>query len=250
MAKLIYNSLNELLDIYPRKKLGRAKDLTNKKYNRITLICRVDKQNTSNSAEWACLCDCGNYFVATGRQVVNGNTKSCGCYNKEICKKNCKEIGKKASYKDYTNIKNPYYIFLSPEMKKDNQNNMLWKISCKKCNKIYIAAPSQIVSEKRRRGNNPCKCWQHISKGEQKICELLSLNNIDFNQHDSSHNCIFSDTGKKAIFDFRVNKDDSFYYIEFDGEQHFIPTNFGDKEESGESKFEKTKKHDYIKNQG
>ena len=96
MANLIYNSLNELLDIYPRKKLGRSKDLTNKKYNRITLLCRVDKPNASNSAQWACLCDCGNYFVATGCQVVNGHTKSCGCYNKEICRKKCKELGKKA----------------------------------------------------------------------------------------------------------------------------------------------------------
>jgi len=35
----------------------------------------------NHRACWECLCDCGNKIVVTGKNLRNGNTKSCGCLN-------------------------------------------------------------------------------------------------------------------------------------------------------------------------
>lgn len=36
---------------------------------------------------WECLCDCGNIVNVAGSALKNGNTKSCGCYKREMDKK-------------------------------------------------------------------------------------------------------------------------------------------------------------------
>jgi hypothetical protein len=32
---------------------------------------------------WRCKCDCGNYKVISGKSLRNGETRSCGCYQRE-----------------------------------------------------------------------------------------------------------------------------------------------------------------------
>lgn len=68
---------------------GRYKDLTGKKYTRLTVIKRVltppyvRKNNTD--AYWLCKCDCGSnkdVFVRTA-DLNRGITKSCGCLQEE-----------------------------------------------------------------------------------------------------------------------------------------------------------------------
>lgn len=39
--------------------------------------------DTTNKTTWRCVCDCGQVFVATGANLKNGNTKSCGCLRNE-----------------------------------------------------------------------------------------------------------------------------------------------------------------------
>lgn len=36
--------------------------------------------NWNNRRQWFCVCDCGNTHVTTSSVLVNGETKSCGCY--------------------------------------------------------------------------------------------------------------------------------------------------------------------------
>ena len=57
-------------------------DLTGLKFGRLTAIkfCGVNKHKY---ALWRCKCDCGKEVVVPGRSLRSGNTKSCGCYNKE-----------------------------------------------------------------------------------------------------------------------------------------------------------------------
>ena len=43
--------------------------------------------NGRKSAMWECLCDCGNIVNVAGSALKNGNTKSCGCYKREMDKK-------------------------------------------------------------------------------------------------------------------------------------------------------------------
>lgn len=77
---------------------SNPKDLTGKKFGRLTALERVDDEYTQSGKKkvmWKCLCDCGNIFVAqsTNLTKLNGGTKSCGCLKinkiKEvICKTN------------------------------------------------------------------------------------------------------------------------------------------------------------------
>jgi hypothetical protein len=58
-------------------------DLTNKKFNRLTVDSFVGRDNFRDSV-WSCVCDCGNIVEVTGGNLKKGNTKSCGCLKKEV----------------------------------------------------------------------------------------------------------------------------------------------------------------------
>ncbi len=66
--------------------MKRFKPSPNLKYNRLTSICEVyvDSRGQKN---WKFSCECGNEIVARFSAVKSGNTKSCGCWNKESASK-------------------------------------------------------------------------------------------------------------------------------------------------------------------
>lgn len=53
------------------------------KFNRLTVLRRVgcDKHGT---AMFDCVCECGKQRNVRGKNLVSGNTMSCGCYNKQV----------------------------------------------------------------------------------------------------------------------------------------------------------------------
>jgi len=60
-------------------------DLSGKRFTRLiahTLIKEADKHGRL-WAKWMCECDCGNKVKVLARSLKCGNTKSCGCLNKE-----------------------------------------------------------------------------------------------------------------------------------------------------------------------
>ena len=67
--------------------------------SRIKVICKVGKNN-QGAITWLCECLCGNekQFVATGTYLRNGNTKSCGCLQKEAAVKSGHENKKYNKY--------------------------------------------------------------------------------------------------------------------------------------------------------
>lgn len=58
--------------------MPRFNDLTGRRFGKLTVIKR-EGANRNGSATWLCNCDCGNKKVACGRELVNGDTSSCGC---------------------------------------------------------------------------------------------------------------------------------------------------------------------------
>jgi len=64
-------------------------DLSNKKFNRLTPI-KICGKTKDNKYIWSCKCDCGNFVSVIGKNIKNGNTKSCGCLRKEQCYSNGK----------------------------------------------------------------------------------------------------------------------------------------------------------------
>lgn len=65
--------------------MQQANDLTGKRFGRLNVIKRNGTK--SNFAAWLCKCDCGNTTVVIGRNLITGNTKSCGCLHLENVRK-------------------------------------------------------------------------------------------------------------------------------------------------------------------
>lgn len=58
-------------------------DLTGQRFGRLTVIKRFGSDKSKN-ATWLCQCDCGNEFIAAGIRLRRGETRSCGCLQKEV----------------------------------------------------------------------------------------------------------------------------------------------------------------------
>lgn len=58
------------------------KDITGKKFRKLTVIKRNFSNGKGGEAKWLCKCDCGNEKVILGKSLRSGNTKSCGCLKK------------------------------------------------------------------------------------------------------------------------------------------------------------------------
>ena len=63
--------------------LGRARDLTNQKYNYLKPLFRVKTINPGTW--WLCICDCGNYTICRNNAITSGSTVSCGCHKHTAC---------------------------------------------------------------------------------------------------------------------------------------------------------------------
>lgn len=82
----------------------RFKDLTGKKFNRLTVIKRAKSTKRANGktrTNWLCLCDCGNYVIVESSNLISGNSCSCGCFKLEKTKK----TGKKNKTHGMTNTR-------------------------------------------------------------------------------------------------------------------------------------------------
>lgn len=52
------------------------------KYNKLTVV-ELAGRNKWNHKMWRCRCDCGRETVVSSSSLSSGNTKSCGCAQKE-----------------------------------------------------------------------------------------------------------------------------------------------------------------------
>ena len=60
-----------------------GRDLTGRRFGRLTALERVRKPHAGTSALWRCRCDCGREIETTAEHLVSGATCSCGCLNRE-----------------------------------------------------------------------------------------------------------------------------------------------------------------------
>jgi very-short-patch-repair endonuclease len=111
------------------------------------------------------------------------------------------------------------------------------KIICHK-HGVFKQTPD---SHKSKKGCSKC----NMSKGEKKIKEILKELNIKFNLQKKFKECVNPETNKKLLFDFYLP--DYNMCIEYDGEQHYLPMRFSNKNNS--LNLELIQKRDKIKNE-
>lgn len=61
-------------------------DITGMRFGRLTVLGRSKGEFREGTSVWDVKCDCGNVFRCYRSNLVNGNTRSCGCLKKEKCR--------------------------------------------------------------------------------------------------------------------------------------------------------------------
>ena len=77
------------------------RDLTNCRFGRQIAIKPVGKNKYGNIL-WLCKCDCGNEHIVASGRLIQGKSKSCGCYARDIHAKELKQHGLTAGGKPRT----------------------------------------------------------------------------------------------------------------------------------------------------
>ncbi len=62
------------------------KDRTGQRFGRLTVVREAERPANGHPSKiyWQCQCDCGNVIIMDVDSLRSGNTKSCGCYRKEV----------------------------------------------------------------------------------------------------------------------------------------------------------------------
>ena len=58
--------------------MSKVCDIKGQRFGTLTVLKRAESSK-DGKASWICRCDCGNEIVVVGKNLRNGNTKSCGC---------------------------------------------------------------------------------------------------------------------------------------------------------------------------
>lgn len=183
-------------------------------YGYLTVIARAENDKEGR-AKWLCQCKCGNQVIVRGKALRSGNTKSCGCYQKErAAQSNMDRVGSlvgKKFGKLTVVCENGFITHTS------GKKSRIYYCECD-CGNIVPAAQHQYLAY----GDlTSCGCMR--SRGEYQIEQLLKERNIKYIREYS-----FSDLvdDLPLRFDFAIfNENKLIGLIEFQGEQHYIPSN-------------------------
>ena len=186
--------------IKQKQREEQLKDISGQKFSRLTALEYIGNR------KWKCLCDCGSISYVYGPSLRNGQTKSCGCIQKEFSKKN-------GGYRDLTGQVFGFLTVLKEEPSANKQARWLCKCACGR-EKVY---PSVYLTYYKIRS---CGC-QHESAGENIISQILDEHHIPF-QRQYHFSDLRSPKGGILRYDFAlIDKDDKVIrLIEFDGAQH------------------------------
>lgn len=181
-------------------------DLTGRRFGRLLVLGDSGKRANNRAIKWECQCDCGNIVYIIGKSLKNGDSQSCGCYNKERTSE--------THIKDLTGQRYGEILLLEPTSKRTNHGSVIWKGMCSCGNIVYISEGDFV------KGNNK-SCGKCVTKsiGEKKIKDVLDKNDIEYKEEYSFNDCVNPKTRYKLRFDFYLP--DYNCCIEYDGEQHF-----------------------------
>lgn len=208
--------------------LRKSEEIHNDKYNYSYV------EYTSSHSKVKILCNkCGDIFLQTPNNHLSGyGCKKCAVESKAKSDRLTKEefIAKAI---DVHNDKYNYSLV--------NYFNCKTSIDiiCKKCGKTFSQIPSSHLYNK-----TGCKKCYSSSKGEEKIRNYLSYNNVVFEEQKRFKKCKYKNV---LSFDFYIPEKD--ICIEFQGRQHYESVDiFGGEKELNKQKIRDLIKKEFCKN--
>ena len=203
--------------------LAGREDIIGKRFGRL-----VVKAYDGNS-HYLCDCDCGVEVSVDTSNLKSGNTKSCGCLQRERTSE--------ATFKSLVGQRFGKLTVIE-RVQNNRFNHTCYKCKCD-CGGITIVDSGNL-----RQGNtNSCGCIK--SKGEMRIHQILQKYNVKYISQYSLDDIVL-DSNRRPFFDFAIfDKENNLKcLIEYNGKQHYTYSNNGwDNKEN----FEKTQHRDKQK---
>lgn len=190
-----------------RKEMASQKSLKNvtgMRFGRLTVVRRVHS-NARREATWLCKCDCGNEIIVSGHDLRTGDTKSCGCFKKDITSQRVLKDIKGMRFGKLTVVQRIW----------DTCREAKWLCRCDCGNKT-------IVSGHNLRTGAVRSCGCTASFGEEMARKILLKKSIKFSTQ-YKFNDLKSKHGYMLKFDFALqNKNkETLCLIEYQGVQHY-----------------------------
>ena len=179
------------------------------KFGRLTII-GIDYSRRPSKA--ICKCDCGSEIIASKADVVAGHTRSCGCLQSEMTSA--------SNLKDFSGFVSSYGVSIKNRAYQSARGVWMWNCICPSCGKEFVALPAKIIS------GHTTSCGCKIQSSRERLIEsVLKNNKIKYEKQKRFSDCRYHYT---LPFDFAIyNNDGSLNcLIEYDGKQHYEPSDF------------------------
>lgn len=183
------------------------KNLTGKRFGRLTVVDKTNERRR-HCVVWLCKCDCGNTKKVVSADLLNGDTRSCGCLHSEIFKSI-------RSNEKFLADENGRYKHGG----KGTRLYTIWKCMKKRC----INPHDKSFPCYGGRGIKVCDEWAHDFKVfhdwaiENGYRDDLTIDRIDIDGDYTPGNC------RWATNEIQANNKRNNVKIEYNGELHTIP---------------------------
>lgn len=136
--------------------MGNKTDLTGMTFGRLKVVKRDGfkiMKNGRRFAVWECVCECGNKKSVVCRYLINGSTRSCGCYGMETRSKNNLKTAPGMKFGRLTIVKKAGH---------DKHGIILWECKCE-CGKTTIVRSNSLLSGR----TISCGCYSREATSER-----------------------------------------------------------------------------------
>ena len=149
-------------------------DLTGMRFGRLVVQERAESGVCcgKKTSRWVCICDCGEKIVTEAHSLRRGRTKSCGCLNREVQKKDAKTRALKHGDSD----SRIYHIWAHMKQRCDNKNVERYK---------HYGGRGIFVCEEWHSSFDSFRAWA-LSSGYR---EDLTIDRIDVDGNYEPSNC-------------------------------------------------------------
>lgn len=136
-------------------------DLIGQRFGKLTVVSRSESKK--GKAYWLCRCDCGVEKVVYGYSLNSGNTRSCGCIQRELGKESIKKLHSKLDkhprFKDLTGQK--FNMLTAISWSVHRSGKVEWKCRCD-CGKETTVLALNLT----RGHTTSCGCHRDAIRGQ------------------------------------------------------------------------------------